>query len=467
LICSISGCGSSSGNKADAKQTDAKENNKKADAPEVIYDNVAQDDVQLYLYAEGKTSPYKSVDIRVRVPGFLRKYFYSHGEVVKQGQRLAQIEPEQYQYALEMSKQDLVVAQQKELQAKKDLDRTQPLAQENIRTQEELLQYETEYRIAAATVKRHQVAVQQAELNLEYTDIKAPITGKTTQHLVDENNYINPGTAESKLLSITQLDPIYVDFFVSDKEFADLKNRLGYREKYDELTQKNKNIKNNTNNTTNNAANKPENKKENTESDETNEFLGFIGGIFEASLTNSTAAIPSDFPLKGILKGVIDNRIVTESGQVTIRGELHNPLININNNPDYLIYAGQICNVRIPYETVSNAILISEEAILTDLDTKYVFVIQKGMYTPQPNPFARKKETAEDLKPYETDLAYRRDVKIRRLPDNQQVIILHGLKPGEKYIVKGIHRARHGSPVNPISIAEFNERRAKEDGTTD
>jgi RND family efflux transporter MFP subunit len=465
LLCGVNGCFRSASGKAAAEKKNEDDKDKKHDAPEVIIDSVLQNDVQLYLYSIGETSPYKSVDIRARVPGYLRKYFYSHGDVVNQDSRLAQIEPEQYQYTLEISKQDLIIAQQKEIQAKKNLDRDRELAKTDAKTQEELLQRETDYQTAVATVKRCQVAVQQAELNLEYTDIKAPITGKTTQHLVDENNFISPGTAEAKLLSITQLDPIYVDFFVSDKEFADLKERMGYNEKFNKIINKiqpdeiNFQKTNSSENKNNTKSTKEEKNKENNE---TNEFYGFQGGTFEASLTSATAAVPSEFSLKGTLKAVIDNRIGSDTGQVTIRGELRNPLINNNNNGrDYLIYAGQICRVRIPYETVSNAVLIREEALQTDLDTKYVFVIQKGIHTPQPNPLIPKNK--QNLEPYETELAFRRDVKIGRLLDNQQRIILHGLKPGEKYIVKGVQRARHGSPVNPTSIEEFNQRREKEE----
>lgn len=476
LICTISSCAASKANQGEENEDiDKKNKERKAAAPEVIFDSVVQNDVQLYLYAEGTTSPYKSVDIRVRVPGYIRKYFYSHGDIVNQGDQLAQIEQEQYQYALEISKQDLVIAEQKEIQAKKDLERDRPLAKEGIRTGEELLQRETEYRTAVANVKRSKVAVQQAELNLAYTNINAPITGKTTQHLVDENNFVSPGTAEAKLLSITQLDPIYVDFYVSDTQFADLKERIGYREKFDEIVNENQDTKNNSAGKINpeqknpkkenekKENNKGENSKDENGKDEKDEFIGFKGGTFEASLTSATEAIPNDFMLKGILKGVIDNRIAYDSGQVTIRGELRNPLININNSLDYLIYPGQICVVRIPYEIVSDAVLINEEAILTDLDTKYVFVVQKGMYTPKPNPLSPVKQSEKDLEPYETDLAFRRDIKIGRLLDNQQRIILYGLKPGEKYIVKGIQRARHNSPINAISIGDFNRRRNEEE----
>ncbi|MDR1053219.1 MAG: efflux RND transporter periplasmic adaptor subunit [Planctomycetaceae bacterium] len=451
LICVVSGCGFFK-----RGQNTKDDNSAIAGASEVIVDDVLKDDVQIYLYATGETTPYKSVDIRVRVPGYLKEYFYSHGEVVKEKDRLAQIEPDQYQFALDISEQDLIIAKQKEIQAKKDYDRDLPLFKSGVKTQEEMLQRETEYKTAIANARRSEVAVAQAKLNLEYTDIRSPITGKTTQHLVDENNYVSPGTNEAKLLSITQLDPLYIDFTVSDTDFTNLKDRLGYREKFEEITKGSQD--NPDNKTTTNEETTDDDKGNKT----VNKFLGFDGSPFEVSLTSSSAAIPRDFPLRGKIKGIIDNRIAPNSGQVTIRGELSNPLFSIGKSQDYLIYAGQICRVRIPFETMANAVLINEEALLTDLDTKYVFVVQKGKFQPPPKQLANGKK--EEQSPIETDIAYRRDIKIGRLLDNQKRIILHGLKPGEKYIIKGVQRARHGSPVKPLPIADFNERRAKEEG---
>ncbi|MDR0390853.1 MAG: efflux RND transporter periplasmic adaptor subunit, partial [Planctomycetaceae bacterium] len=91
LICGVSGCSFFA--KKDAEKTEEKKD-KKPDAPEVIFDTVVEEDVQLYLNVEGWTTPYKSVDIRVRVAGFLKKYFYSHGDIVKKDSPLAQIEQE-------------------------------------------------------------------------------------------------------------------------------------------------------------------------------------------------------------------------------------------------------------------------------------------------------------------------------------------------------------------------------------
>ncbi|MDR1925370.1 MAG: efflux RND transporter periplasmic adaptor subunit [Planctomycetaceae bacterium] len=428
---------------------------KAPEPPEVIVDKVAEEDVQLYVYASGETTPYKSVDIRVRVPGYLMKYFCSHGEIVNQGSKIALIEQEQYKYELNSRKQDLIIAEQRATQAKTDYERDIPLGQQGVKTPEEILQRKTEYNTAVANVERCKVAIQQAELNLQYTEITAPITGKTSQHLVDENNFISPGTAESKILSIRQFDPIYVDFTLSDTDFTDLKERMGYRDAFDKLELKSTPANDNKINNTKN------NKTANSESNDNNaEYLGYAGGSFEMTLTSSSDAIPSSFlPTKGTIKGAISNQIQTRTGQVTIRGEMRNPLINVNNNPDYLIYPGQICRVRIPYDTIKDAILINEEALQTDLDTKYVFVVRKGMYTP-PLPPGTKETDNTAARSYETDLAFRQDVKIGRLLENQRRIILSGLKPGDRYVVKGVQRARHGSPVTPVEISDFNERRA-------
>jgi multidrug efflux pump subunit AcrA (membrane-fusion protein) len=112
------------------------------------------------------------------------------------------------------------------------------------------------------------------------------------------------------------------------------------------------------------------------------------------------------------------------------------------------------------------AVLIREEAILTDLDTKYVLVVSKGMYQPtdrfnQP----LKGADGKPVPPYEAEIVKRQDVKIGRLLDSQLRVVKEGLQPGEHYIVKGVQRVRIGMEVQPITLHEYDARRAAEGGT--
>ncbi|MDR0871744.1 MAG: efflux RND transporter periplasmic adaptor subunit [Planctomycetaceae bacterium] len=398
---------------------------------EVITDAVKSDDVQLYLYERGQTEPYKYVDITARIPGYLEQILFHSGGLVKEGDKLAIIEQDQYKIALEAAKAQLDVSIARELLAKSNLDRSKELVESKTVSMEEFQGRQADYNMAKATVNLNKTAVQQAELNLQYTDIRAPFTGKATNNLVDIGNYVSPGSDSAKLLSIAQMDPIFIHFPISDKQFADLKERMGFRQAFDKSTDT--------------AANG----EAAAQADGENNFESILPPLngakeeyqarIDVSLTTGTEVLPSDFPLNGKIVAVIDNKITKETGQITLRAEVRNPLLTIDGNEDYMLYPGQICRVRIPYEKVKGAVLVAEEAILTDLDTKYVLVVeQEG----------------------DKSVIHRRDIRLGKLLDTQMRIVQNGLKPGENYVVRGVQRVRIGSVVKPVALEEYNKRRA-------
>ncbi|MDR1142435.1 MAG: efflux RND transporter periplasmic adaptor subunit [Planctomycetaceae bacterium] len=450
ILFAQSGCGQ--------KQAQNSADSAKSSKTEVIVDKVGQEDVQLYMYVVGRTAPYKSVDIRARVAGYLEQLFFESGAIVKQGDRLALIEQDQYLVALDAAKAELAVNEAKAALAKSNLDRGKKLVDSSTITMEEFQSRQAEFQTAQASVELAKTSVRRAELDLQYTDLKAPISGKTTKNLVDVGNFISPTGNQSVLLSIAQMNPIYVDFFISDQQFIDLKERMGYSEKFNEAIDSinQKNEKNKTNETESNAFKTPEN-----QSQVTNDAGSVDRGTFDVALSTGVDVLSADFSLKGKIVALADNRITYETGQITLRGEVQNPLLHINDRDDYMIYPGQICRVRIPYEKVKNAVLIREKAIQTDLDTKYVLIVEKGMFTP--TDLFNQPIKGKDGKPvpaYETEMVKRRDIKIGRLLDTQMRIVLEGLKPDETYIVEGLQRARVGMEVAPTTLEDDNKRRA-------
>ncbi|MDR0704656.1 MAG: efflux RND transporter periplasmic adaptor subunit [Planctomycetaceae bacterium] len=440
---------------------------------EVVVDNVGQDDVQLYMYVPGQTVPYQLVDIRVRVAGYLEQLFFESGAIVKKGDRLALIEQDQYQVALDAARAELAVSEAKAALAKSNLDRGKQLVESKTITIEEFQSRQAEFQTAQASVELAKTSVRRADLDLQYTDLRSPLSGKGSKKLVDVGNYVSPSGSQSVLMSIAQLDPLYVDFAISDVQFIDLKERLGFREKFDESlkisagseideTETDKiETENKTAETEKSENNEPENQTSQ------NDDIGNIGGTFEVAMSTGIDVMSADFAFKGKIIAVLDNQISYETGQITLRGELRNPLFRINNRDDYMLYPGQVCRVRIPHEKIKNAILIREEAIQTDLDTKYVLTVSKGMFTPtdrfnQP----LKDKNGKPIPAYETDIVKRRDIKIGQLLDSQMRIVLDGLNAGETYIVKGLQRARIGMEVAAITLEEYNKRRSEEAGTS-
>lgn len=434
---------------------------------EVVVDSVMQDDVQLYIYVEGKTVQYKAVDVRVRVAGFLEELFFRSGAIVKEGDRLALIEQDQYEIALDAAKAELANSEAREALAKSNLERAKQLVEERAMSPEEYQERQATYDMAKATVALGKANVRKAELDLQYTVMRAPIPGKTTNNLVDVGNYINPSGGDAVLLKINQLDPIYVDFTLSDRQFADLKERMSFLDVYERSILDDPNQEPTLKN----------DRAVDTEGDQTEKFqqtLPALNGnydhtekqVIDVSMTTSQDIFSIDYPLRGEIVALIDNKFTWETASITLRGQLKNPLLHIKGgNEDFMIYPGQVCRVRIPHEKVRDAVLVHEEAILTDLDTKYVLVLKEEDYVPRDRMGQPMKgPDGNEIPATKEFVVHRRDIRIGRLLDTQQRIVLSGLEKGETYIVKGVQRARIGAPVTPITLNEYNKRRSIEGG---
>jgi membrane fusion protein (multidrug efflux system) len=433
------GCGSKGG-------AGGTEQGKEAPKTEVIIDKVAQEDVQLYLYASGNTMEFNSVDIRARVAGYLEKRLFESGDFVQANDQLALIEQAQYKIALASAEAELLNHKARLELAEANLERAKKLIESKASTPEEFQSAQAERDMAAASVQLGKTVVENAQLNLDYTVVKSPITGKIARWQLDVGNYVSP-TGQSVLISVAQLDPIYVDFQLSDRQFIELKDRIGFLEAFEKATGK--------------EHSKPQAAKKPAEDVE--HPLALTGGNVDISLQTGVNVLDFNFTLTGKVIAQVDNVINIDSGQITLRAQLSNPLLDINGSKEHMIAAGQVCRVRIPYEKMKGAVLIREESVLTDLDTKYVLLVTKGKY--QPTDRMGQPAKGVDGKPipaYETDIVQRRDIKIGQLLDNQMRIVLSGLQQDEDYIVKGVQRVRIGMEVKPVTLEEYNKRRAEE-----
>ena len=163
-----------------------------------------------------QTEGAKEVEIRPRVGGILLKRIYTEGMAVKAGQSLFLIDPEPFQNALAEAKAGFLEQNVRVMRAKSEENRQRQLLAENFVSQRAYDVARADLAIAEAAMQAAKVRVQQAELNLSYTTIKAPVSGITGRSLFSEGTLVSANN--SLLTTLTQLSPIWVRFSFSDNE---------------------------------------------------------------------------------------------------------------------------------------------------------------------------------------------------------------------------------------------------------
>lgn len=181
--------------------------------------------VTLYLELTGNTSAFNKVDLMARVQGFLEKVGYKDGEVVQAGATLFVIEQAPYETSLQIA--EATVRQQEALlvQADADLNRQLSLQQRQVASEARLDESRSKRDSTMAALDQAKGQVQQAKINLAYTDIKAPFTGVVTARLVDPGALVGAGQP-TKLATIVQIDPIYVNFNVNEQQVLQIREQL-------------------------------------------------------------------------------------------------------------------------------------------------------------------------------------------------------------------------------------------------
>jgi membrane fusion protein, multidrug efflux system len=168
----------------------------------------------------GRFTALETVEVRARVSGFIDSIHFNEGQIVKQGDLLFVIDPRPYRIAVEQAKADVERAKAKLEIASLDVQRGTPLARSQALTERELDTRKSTERDAAGQVASAEAAVKQAELNLEWTEVKAPIGGRISDKRVDAGNLITGGQTGATLLTvIVSNDPIHFVFDGSEADF--------------------------------------------------------------------------------------------------------------------------------------------------------------------------------------------------------------------------------------------------------
>jgi multidrug efflux system membrane fusion protein len=168
----------------------------------------------------GRFTALETVEVRARVSGFIDSVNFKEGQIVKKDDLLFIIDQRPYKIAVDQAKADVERGQAKLEIASLDVQRATPLVQNQTVTQREFDTRKSTERDAAGQVASAQAALKQAELNLGWTEVRAPIAGRISDKRVDAGNLITGGQSGSTLLTvIVSIDPIHFVFDGSETDF--------------------------------------------------------------------------------------------------------------------------------------------------------------------------------------------------------------------------------------------------------
>jgi RND family efflux transporter MFP subunit len=276
------------------------------------------------------------VDVRARVSGYLESINFVDGQIVKKGDLLFVIEPKPFELALESAKADLAQANANLDLAKAQLSRTAELRKKSYATEETYDERVAQVNTATASRDAAIARLDQAQLNLDYTRVTAPIAGRASRHELSVGNLVIGGTTGTPTLltTIVSLDPIHFFFNVSEADGMTYKRLVA--------------------------------KGEIPSARDTKTPVEVQGQLMDET----------DWPLKGTID-FVDNAYDTSTGTIRVRAAFP--------NPQYFITPGQFGRVRVPMSQLHPVMLVPDAAVVTDQSTKLLFTVTPdGTVVPKP-----------------------------------------------------------------------------------
>jgi membrane fusion protein (multidrug efflux system) len=195
-------------------------------APEVTVEAVDSRPVPLELTYPARTYGSREVEVRARVGGIVLKRRFQEGSRVTQGQSLFLIDPEPVRARVGSARADVAVAQARAEEARRNRDRVLPLFEKNAVSQSRRDEAVSGFEVAEANLQSAQSQLRMAQLDLGYTDVRAPIAGLTSSETLSEGSLISTDQVSSLLTKIVQVDPLYIEFDVPEAEAAMIRSSL-------------------------------------------------------------------------------------------------------------------------------------------------------------------------------------------------------------------------------------------------
>jgi RND family efflux transporter MFP subunit len=292
--------------------------------PKVTVAPPVQRPVTRYLEITGNTAAVNSADLVARVPGFIQEINYQDGAAVKKDALLFTIEPEPYEVKLAQAQAAEAGAQATLTQAQADFERNATLVRTQAASRQAYDQALATRDSAKANFEQAQANTRLAKLNDDYAHVRAPFDGVVTARQVSAGEYVGGSATPTQLATIVQVDPIYVNFNISEQDVLQLRTEVARRG----LTR-----------------------------DDINQVPVEIGLQTE-----------SGYPHVGHFD-YASPTVNSQTGTLAARG--------VFANPDRVLLPGYFARVRIPVEAQSNALLVPDAALGSDQGGRYVLVVNK------------------------------------------------------------------------------------------
>jgi membrane fusion protein, multidrug efflux system len=294
-----------------------------AAAPQAVPVQVAtvlQSDVRAWDEFSGRLEAVERVDVRSRVAGTVHAVHFREGSHVKQGDLLISIDPAPYQAEVDRAEAQVASAQARVTYTKSEAERAQRLLEERAIAGREHEERVNGHREAEANLRAAQAALQSARLNLGYTQVRAPVSGRVGKLEITVGNLVAAGPGAPVLTTLVSMNPIYASFEADERVLA--RTLQGLK----------------------------------TEGP---------GELARIPVEMGTAAT-NDTPYRGKLQ-LVDNHVDAKSGTVRVRA--------IFDNRDGSLIPGQFARLRMAQAQAFPAVLITERAVGTDQSKRYVMVV--------------------------------------------------------------------------------------------
>ena len=195
-------------------------------APQVTVVTVAPLTIPYVISFVAQTESSRQVDIVARVSGYLDRIAYREGELVKEGQLLFVLDPKPFQAEVDAAKGELLAQQARFSTARANLERVKPLAEMDALSRADLDRAQGDYDAANAAVYAARAKLRSAEINLGYTTIRAPVTGLASRSAQRQGAFVNAMSESAKLTYVAALDPIWVNFSVSQNQITKVRDMV-------------------------------------------------------------------------------------------------------------------------------------------------------------------------------------------------------------------------------------------------